>query len=252
MRTVHASPLISTGRSLITLLCFIFLLFCAVVAPAGADTNVSGTIGTDTTWTAAGSPYIVTSSITVKGADGADGITTLTIEPGVVVKFNQYCRIDIGASSGDPGALVAQGTSENQILFTSNKPSPAPGDWYYLRFYNTTDDATTIMEHCVVEYGGYGSGSIYANQASPTLRNVTIQNSKTYGAYLYMSEPTIENCTFTGNQNYDLFYTGTVGGSVTGSTFNSGISLLATGAVSFSNNTINQNNDRKPTTSTTA
>ena len=89
---------------------------------------------------------------------------------------------------------------------------------------------------------GTTAGLINAYQASPTLRNVTVQNSKTYGAYLYTSEPTIEDCTFSGNQNYDLYYTGTVGGTLTGSTINSGIYLLATGTVSFSGNTINQNN----------
>ena len=77
----------------------------------GSFTNVGGLISTDTTWTLAGSPYIVTSNITVQGTDGADGITTLTIEPGVVVKFNQYCIMDIGATSGDSGALIAAGTA---------------------------------------------------------------------------------------------------------------------------------------------
>ena len=148
----------------------------------------------------------------------------------------------IGASSGDPGALVAQGEVSNPILFTSNKATPAPGDWYYIEFYNTTDDASTVMEHCVVEYGGASSGSLYLYQASPTIRNVTVQNSKSYGINIYASEPVIENCIFNTNQNYDLYYSGTTGGSVTGSTINSGISLLASGTVDFSGNTIHQNN----------
>ncbi|MGD9368789.1 MAG: right-handed parallel beta-helix repeat-containing protein, partial [Desulfobacteraceae bacterium] len=230
---VHRAPL---------LLLFFLLLGLIAGPPASADTTVGGTISTDTTWTVADSPYIVTSNITVKGTDGADGITTLTIEPGVVVRLNRYRNMDIGASSGDPGALSAVGTAANPIAFTSNQATPAPGDWYNIRFYNTADDATTIMEHCVVEYGGYSNGSLYAYQSSPTFRNVTVQNSKTYGAYLYTAESTIENCTFSGNQNYDLYYTGTVGGSVTGTTINSGIYLLATGIVNFSGNTINQNN----------
>ena len=41
-------------------------------------TNVGGTITTNTTWTPAGSPYIMTGSVTV-----TQGIN-LTIEPGVV------------------------------------------------------------------------------------------------------------------------------------------------------------------------
>ena len=221
--------------------CLIFLLIL-VSSPSLADTTVGGTIDADTVWSLSGSPYIVTSTITVKGTDGADGITTLTIEPGVTVKFNQYQRMNIGASSGDPGALVAQGEAGNPILFTSNKATPAPGDWYFIQFNNTTDDATTVMEHCIVEYGGYSNGSLYLYQASPTIRNVTVQNSKSYGINSSTSEPIIENCTFAANQNYDLFYSGTTGGSVTGCTINSGISLLASGTVNFSGNTIHQNN----------
>ncbi len=57
------------------------VICCAL--PALADTNVSGPISTNTTWTAANSPYIVNgaSSITVNSG------VTLTIEPGVIVKF---------------------------------------------------------------------------------------------------------------------------------------------------------------------
>jgi hypothetical protein len=122
------------------LLCAVTTLLLAFAPPlVSADTTVGGTISTDTTWTAADSPYIVTSSITVKGTDGADGITTLTIEPGAEVKFNQYCGMHIGASSGDPGALDARGSASDPIVFTSNKATPAPGDWYYIRFYNTAD-----------------------------------------------------------------------------------------------------------------
>jgi hypothetical protein len=240
-RLTHSTIAATTKHGILCFL-FVFILLFLIPKLAAADTAVGGTISTDTTWSVTGNPYIVTSNITVIGTDGTDGITTLTIEPGVTVKFNSSRYMTIGASSGDPGALIAQGTSENPILFTSNQATPAPGDWYYIRFYNTTDDATTVMEHCVVEYGGYSGGMLYAYQASPTFRNVTVQNSNSYGGYFYTSEPTIEDCTFSGNQNYDLYYTGTVGGTLTGSTINSGIYLLATGMVSFSGNTINQNN----------
>jgi hypothetical protein len=162
-----------------------------------------GTVGRDATWTAA-IAYAVTGNVIVKGTDGTDGITTLTLAPGAVLKFNQNRYMDIGASSGDPGALVAQGASDNQILFTSNQASPAPGDWYYIRFYSTTDDASTIIEHCVVEYGGYSNGSLYLYNAAPRIQNTTIRNSKTAGIYAYGSgtgAATVNCNTFSGNQN---------------------------------------------------
>ena len=49
---------------------------------ASGPTYVSGIILSDTTWTVADSPYIVTGNILVKNG------VTLTIEPDVAVKFN--------------------------------------------------------------------------------------------------------------------------------------------------------------------
>ena len=87
----------------IILLRFSMLVFLfALPAFSLADTTVGGTISTDTIWTVSGSPYIVTSSITIQGVDGADGITTLTIEPGAEVRFNSNIQLNVGASSGNP------------------------------------------------------------------------------------------------------------------------------------------------------
>ena len=117
-------------------------------------------------------PYEITNNLIVKGTDGADGITTLIIEPGVLAKFSQCRYMDIGAASGDPGAIVAQGTDSDPIVFTSNKDTPTPGDWYGIRIYNTADDTNTLFEHCVVEYTGYSNnGAIRIQDSSPTLRN---------------------------------------------------------------------------------
>ncbi|MFX0201414.1 MAG: hypothetical protein ACFFCW_35305, partial [Candidatus Hodarchaeota archaeon] len=76
---------------------FICLLLLLIPLPLHAATNVSGHIGTDTTWTKAGSPYIVTSDISVYG-DTTTGVT-LTIEPGVEVRFNQAQSLSIGSGA---------------------------------------------------------------------------------------------------------------------------------------------------------
>ncbi len=73
-------------------------------------TIVSGIIATDTVWTATNAPYNVVGGITVAGN------ATLTIEPGVAVRFYPGTGMTI------QGALVADGTPSANILFTRNKP----------------------------------------------------------------------------------------------------------------------------------
>lgn len=59
------------------------------------------------TWTLSESPYEIQGGIYV-----ANG-TTLTIEPGVVVRFNTTERFEIY------GCLLAEGTEQNSITFTN-------------------------------------------------------------------------------------------------------------------------------------
>src|SRR5579872_5695452 len=92
------------------------LLLCAL--SAAADTNVSGTIASNTTWALANSPYVVTGTVTVNAG------VTLTIEAGTTVKFNNS-----GQALNINGVLVANGTSAAPITFTSSLGSPSRGSW---------------------------------------------------------------------------------------------------------------------------
>jgi hypothetical protein len=73
-----------------------------------AQTNVSGFITANTTWTVAGSPYIIVGNTILSHG------YTLTIDPGVVVKFDSLKALQID------GELHAVGTAANRITFTSN------------------------------------------------------------------------------------------------------------------------------------
>jgi predicted outer membrane repeat protein len=129
-----------------------FLLSAVTPLSISASTEVSGEITSDTTWTEANSPYIVTSNVLV-----SEGVT-LTIEPGVVVKFESGKAMQID------GELIARGTEGEPIVFTSNQASPAPGDWGGIIFSDSSVNATydaegnylsgCIMQYCRVEYTG--------------------------------------------------------------------------------------------------
>src|SRR5512143_3363976 len=108
----RVSLLMPVSLSILLLLTFwLVLLSGASVGPAHAArpaaTIVGGNIITNTTWTRAGSPYILqTQNVTVM-----DNVT-LTIEAGVTVEVNA------GRSLWVSGVLQAVGTPTQPITFT--------------------------------------------------------------------------------------------------------------------------------------
>ena len=108
-----------------------------------AQTYVSGGIYTNTTWTAANSPYIVTDTIVV-----FPGVS-LTLQPGVTVKFGDNKRIEIRQAK-----LVAMGSADDSIRFTSNSASPAPG--IYAGIYLNGGNHTSVLDYCTFSYADIG------------------------------------------------------------------------------------------------
>ena len=158
-------------------------------------TQVSGAITADTTWTTANSPYIITGDVTVNAG------VRLTIEPGVVVKFNATRSLIIN------GILDAQGIADNRIVFTSIKDDsvggdsngdgaaswPAPGNWGRITFNDSSVDAFTNLRYVEVRYGGSSGSAIYVNAASLTLEDNIIKQNAGYGIYaLNSSHPSIQ------------------------------------------------------------
>src|SRR5436190_2598190 len=101
---------------------FLIFNFSFCIFNCIAQTNVSGFISANTTWNLAGSPYIVVGNALLSPG------YTLTIQPGVVVKFNTDKALQID------GELIAIGTPTNRIIFTSNQSLPAAGDWAKIYF----------------------------------------------------------------------------------------------------------------------
>ena len=143
---------IITSHFLKTLLMFVFLLagWFSMPARGAVATIAPHYITTDTTWTAAGSPWLIDSFVIVNPG------VTLTIEPGVQVNGNY----DNGTNYlfEVDGTLVAQGTFEHPILFSN---SLGNSQWSGININGTAGNINqgSVLEYITLDGGGQvGSG----------------------------------------------------------------------------------------------
>ncbi len=177
-----------------------------------------GTITTDTTWTT-GNVYVVQNCALIVQA-GA----TLTIRPGVVVKFLNGSDV-VAAGLRVDGRLIAKGTAEQPVVFTSLADDSAGGDtngdgnsngtkgnWYGMVLTNGSE---TILDHVSVRYAsmsglhnfalGWNQAQIEVRQGARfTLTNSEVRDGGLLAVYLNGRglTPTIRNVHFSGH-NYD-------------------------------------------------
>ncbi|MGC8654803.1 MAG: right-handed parallel beta-helix repeat-containing protein, partial [Candidatus Kryptoniota bacterium] len=174
-------------------------------APTG-PTPVQGFVSG--TWTKAGSPYIVVSSITIPGGQ------SLTIQPGVVVKFG------VGLGMTVNGKLIAVGSETDSILFTTTQSIAAPGQWGTITVTGSSD--TSLMQYCIVEYGGSNSSWALNTTGLLKLMNSVLRynvNGATMGKIGFVSQ-----CIAYGNSGWGI---GTNGGTIQKSiSFNNGGGFL--------------------------
>ena len=115
-----------------------------------------GTWSSDVHLDLAGYPYWVSNDITISAAN------TTTIDPGVILKFGrQYAEINV------EGRLIANGTSDSPVIFTSSKDdarggdnnadgatSPQPKDWGGIYFANNTSLPQSELHNVIIAYAG--------------------------------------------------------------------------------------------------
>ncbi|MBP9854974.1 MAG: right-handed parallel beta-helix repeat-containing protein, partial [Candidatus Omnitrophica bacterium] len=167
------------------------------------SSTISSHITTNTRLCLSNSPYTVTADILVyQGAK-------LIIEPGVVVKFNPGSGLNVGNASNSMGSLMAKGTTANPIIFTSNAPSPAAGDWDHISLSAYTDASQTIIENVSVEYSGFSGFEALEVNVPITIKNSVFKNTDGNGIWVNGSSPTITNNTFFGNTSYAVRINGT-------------------------------------------
>jgi len=204
-----------------SLLLFVFILAAPLVK---SQTQVSGGIYQNTTWTAAASPYVVTGSIVVFPGK------TLTIEPGVELTIDNVSSSDIYIEAR--GVIDLIGTESNPIVIhtlydttnvgwqgfkcISSQGGQINADRFHIAnavtpFFYETPQNTIVYNNCRFAY---------CQQAVTVSENVSLNNCDfiNNGNAVYgWANFTIDNCTFIGNGNALNAYTTNL--SLSNSTF---------------------------------
>lgn len=153
--------------------------------------EVWGSITQDTTWDA--------DTVRVLGDVTVENNVTLTITPGTRVEFEDFYRLEVA------GTLLAVGTPDARILFTTDDPQDFSVDdshagcWNGIRFDNTpSTNAPSRLAFCILEYskataagGGlhpYGGGAISVTAFSQlTLETCVLRhNVADYGGAIFL------------------------------------------------------------------
>ncbi|MBA6152018.1 right-handed parallel beta-helix repeat-containing protein [Gelidibacter maritimus] len=125
----------------------------------------------------------------------------LTIEPGVVIAFEQ----DAGLNFGSKSSFKIQGTAEKPIVLTAKEK--IKGFWRGI--YTESSSMINTMTYVTVDYAGGNSKAalnIQNDTSTLTLDRCTFSNSKNYGMLTNkrvgkdVSNITMTNCTFTKNK----------------------------------------------------
>lgn len=220
------------GRKTAAFLALPLAALCLLSSPAVAQvvqvTNsyISGNVTWGPTGTVVGTTFWVRTNVYVYGGN------SLTIQPGVVVKFDYNCRLNVY------GKLRALGTAADTVVFTAitddqNRAgdtngdgvasSPYAGGWSGVTFGSAGSDSSRL-EFADLRYAGTGLsfeasrdtvsncllrycqiGASCSGDARPVLRNSRIEKSSSVPLLVdALARPITANLVFSkGNNSYD-------------------------------------------------
>jgi len=190
------------------ILLIIWMIFISLQT-VNAATNVWWSITTNTTWTLANSPYVVTSSLILASWK------TLTIEAWTVIKMKTGVWLTIYWK------LLSLWTSWNKVVFTSYKDdsvwwdtnldgtstSPSRWDWGTMQIYWVWSN-WSIIDYTDIKYWWYNHasyGAIRIDTSNVQIKNSLITENKTQWIYIWSWSPTISN-TIVSNSNNEWIY----------------------------------------------
>lgn len=137
--------------------------------------------------------------------------TTVSVEPGVVIKLGSTAGSTWSTKIEVAGAFIVEGDDvDGPVIFTSladdnvgnpldtngdgNATSPAPGNWGAIRYLNTADDAISKISKAEIRYGYHG---VVQNNVSVPVSDVQISDVSFFGlAFEGNSASNVDNIFF--------------------------------------------------------
>ncbi|MBU4224170.1 lamin tail domain-containing protein, partial [Patescibacteria group bacterium] len=167
-------------------------------------------ISSDIILTKTNSPYLVAGMNNDGMIQVFQDSSSLTIEPGVVIKFYNDSGMIIGANA----KIIAQGAANDQIIFTAfaddeyggdvnnnGFSTSTPGAWFGVRIESNNEDS--VFEHAVFRYGGkyYDGGTWVDSKANLCVWETPIFASNSLFEYAIGCGLKLSNSTSTLSSN---------------------------------------------------
>ena len=132
-----------------------------------------GTLDGQHTWSYTGIPYFVQNNLVVASSG------SLTVDPGVEVRFEQYAGLTAN------GPLVAEGIATQPITLTATSQNPGWWDGIDIR---GTDSAHrnigSVLQYVTVEYGGGNQANVSLTNAQVAISHSILRDSGGDGLYI--------------------------------------------------------------------
>ena len=170
-----------------------------------------GTIDSDAIWDITDTSYYLREDVTISFS------STLTVNQDVILKMGNARKLYVD------GALRILGSYTNPIYFTSYRDDtiggdtngdggttlPAPGNWDFIQFRDSSNDINSLIDYTIIRYGGHdGStdyGAIHLISASPTIKNAILTENQHSGIRTNTSTPTLICNDIYNNSSYGIY-----------------------------------------------
>ena len=166
----------------------------AIAGEAGVARLHDQTFNTNQTWSG---------TVIIDGVVQFSPEATLTILPGTTVEFTKTDTDGDGIGENEiyiQGQIIADGTKEKPIVFTSAEEHKRPGDWGAVNIM-VSQGKKNELSHCVIEYG-YRGFHMHFSKASIS---DSVMRHNYLGIQCQDSQLEVARCEITGNRGAIVF-----------------------------------------------